>query len=466
MKHNEFINKMTNELQKQLVTANNQLMGASKTAFLSIGLFIKLPIRVEAFQYEKSIQVEKLGFDDLFNNLVVRTDFTKTPEIVFTFLYKEEKYLKRMLKLVKKHYVLASYYYIKEVQHIIRKHYTAEYQTMMIRAIPTQKDPHIIIKLTCDMTINKFMEKLFKQSAFKKEWEKIKTVVPMPRKNLHIDIDILKDLASNTPQPTAYFNNKRFVTLKINGFTYHTPTSIDAHKTREINVVVANMSTTLLDVIRSNGKGVHGADTILESFEAVKVNTYWLDDFKIEFNSVTHRKTTKFAKTWKRLSNTYRNIFNAPSNEYYDNKVNIIISIDQSGSMHIEDMAKVYGIVQQNKHRINELTVLIHDVDLVYTNNTKNIENVSKNDIKNMVGTRYVKGGTSHAKVFKFITDMKIKNPEKYIYICMSDMYSDIETEFPKYKKTLKHIATFWLAPSNCREIDTTIFGGKNIQLP
>jgi hypothetical protein len=466
MKHDKFITEATESLQKQLVVTNNQIVGASKTNFLSIGLFLKLPIRVEALQYEKCVPTKKLTLQDLSNNLVVRTDLTSKPEVVFTFLYNDEKHLKHLLKVINKQSILASYYYIKEIQHLIRKHYTPEYQTMMIRAIPTQSDPHYLLKLACDQSVNHFMGEMFKQSVFTKEWEEISKLVPMPSGDLTLDIDILKSIASSVPQATAHFNDSRFVTYELNGFTYHTPAFMATADAPEAQTIVANMATALLDVVRSNAKGTSGADAMLQSFDAILIDTAWLDNFKSDFNSVVHSKTTKFAKTWKRLSNTYRHLFNAPSNEYYDNKINVIFSIDQSGSMEIEDMAKVYGVVQQNKHRINEITILIHDVDLVYTNRTKDVASISEASLRKMFGTRYSQGGTSHAKTLQFIADMKISNPEQYIYICMSDMYSDIETEWPKHKQILKRIATFWLAPSNCRTIDTTTLGGKNIQLP
>jgi len=452
-----------NHIVQELAYLNNQIIGDKKTAFTALGLFLKLPIVIDVHQHPNTASDKKLQLDDLLKVVSCYTD-TETQEMHFVFFYNNEKQLKHINKIVKKQTLYFAYLYLKEVQHILRKHYTAAFQSTLLKKYKQRDNPHFHVKLVCDIVANSIMHSIFKQSRLADGWNKITPYIDY-RDEIPTEIELIKEFKATSYKCKPVTNSDRFVEYEINGFTYILPKQLLQGST-EHDIQTQNLANAIINVIRTNSKGTHGADAMIESFESIKTDAAWFDKLKGTIINTIYNKTNKHDRSWKNLKRTYRHIFKAPADVHADNKVNIIVSIDQSGSIEIADMQKLLGIFESQSHKIAELTVIIHDVDVAYTTNIKSDFDISESPkFREALSKRYASGGTSHKPTFEYIQDMNINSPKDYIYICMSDMYSDIENEWAKYP-ILRKLTTFWLSPQNTREIDTKQFGGTNIKLP
>jgi len=459
-----FNEKAKAHVVQELAYLNNQIVGSDKTAFTALGLFLKMPIMIHTHKYENNASDKKLDIADLMQVFSCYTDIEKQ-EVNFVFFYRDEKQLKHIMKIIKKQTIFFAYHYMKEIQHVLRKHYTGTFQSMLLKKYKQRGNPHFMIKLACDYKVNYIMDRLFSLSKLSSNWQDIKKHIALDERfNEMVEPQIIKELKEDSIKCTPILNNDRFVESEINGFKYITPNALITGDISQ-DIVTQNLASAIISVIRTNAKGTIGCNIMVESFESIKTDAAWFDKLKGTIVNTIYNKTNKHDRGWKNLKRTYRHIFKSPDDLYAENKVKIILAVDESGSMEINDFQKLLGIFESQSHKISELILLKYDVDLTLSTHMESLNDISEHPNFKHLGKRYSNGGTSINATLAYIQDMKIKNPKDWIFINMSDNYDDKYQVWKNYP-IMRKLTCFFLAPQNCPEVDTKICPGTNIKLP
>jgi hypothetical protein len=199
MTESEFIIKAENYIYKSTAKHLNQILGKNKTNHLSTGIFLKLPIvvNIEKVNFEQQKLTKDLkSFLDYYSAYVITEN---TTEVHMTFLYNSEPDLQKILNNFKYRDVIFAFVYMHELQHIIRKHNTSSYESMMLNIAKDIYKPHDIINIAEDHAINYSIKDLFMKadSKIKNSWYEIENTFMYNAKYHNkkmSDIDILKDL--------------------------------------------------------------------------------------------------------------------------------------------------------------------------------------------------------------------------------------------------------------------------------
>ena len=145
---------------------------------------------------------------------------------------------------------------------------------------------------------------------------------------------------------------------------------------------------------------------------------------------------------WSKLNAKYSHNHKSPTHKNITNTLEVILSVDNSGSMSTESLKKLLYIIEKKKSKISKLTILKHTDSISgilenETDESKILDFLSKRD----------SGGTSHKEVFQYLDEHINKAQiDQAIFISFSDNYSDIETMYNKYKN-IRRITKVWL---NC----------------
>ena len=463
MNEREFIPIAENFIYKEVAKISNLLFGKNKTAALSTGIFLKLPIVVTLQKVDKPFTMKLTkdlkSFMERFTAYVV---IDKMHEVHFTFLYHDEKDIKLFVNDFRFRSTFFAFVYMHELQHILRKHNTKSYDTMMQRIASDLVSPHSAINIAEDHAINYSIKDLFKlSSTLMPAWGEIEKVVMYNaayHKEQLSDIDILKDMLKKGNNPTITAINSMLEQACLDGKCTIQPKggkskpgedsgSGDKCSTSEddVDVSISDLAESLQDIIKTATKGTEAGALMSELFGAIKVETGWFKKLKASFKRQVYYKTHDFSTSWANLNNTYRKIYKSPKKLYVESKISIILSVDHSGSVGTEELQKLLYLMESEGKRISNIIVLIHDTRVVKTFELSSEFDIAKSpEFKEALATRHVVGGTSHAHVFKTIQDMKIKDHTKLIYMSFSDNYSDIEQVIGKYP-IMRKITKYWI---------------------
>ena len=486
MEPKQFLKDAENLIYKEVAKNTNLILGKSKTASLSTGLFLKLPIEVAL---EKShapipkLNKELKSFMEYFSAYTKMGDITK---VYFTFMYHDEKDLKAIHTHMVRHGVFLAFVYMHEVQHIIRKHITNSYNTMMTRIAGDVASPHQLINIAEDHAINYSIKDLFNMSSKSiittawKDIEELSMYDARYHKEQMSDIDILKDLLASNDLPTTQQLSDLLEKVMQGGKESIQPTEgtksgkegnessedgsgsegsknaagkgkLDKCSTAsdDIDNAMADLSEALQDIIRTNTKGTQQGAHFEKEFDAIKVETGWFKKIKASFKRQVYYKTHDYSTNWANLNNTFRRIYKAPKKNFIDNKINIILSVDHSGSMATEDLQRLLYLVESEATRISSIEVIVHDTRVVKSFTISDDYDITNSkDFTEALATRFTVGGTSHDCVFEYIQNMKLPEPDKVIYMSFSDNYSEIEQTVGNYT-AMRALTKYWISPVN-----------------
>jgi len=475
MNPEDFIKEAEDFIYKEVAKNANLLLGKNKTAALSTGLFLKLPIEVaieKTHQPLPKMYKELKTFMPYFSAYVKHGDTTK---VFFTFMYHEEKDLKAILNHLPRHSVFLAFVYMHEVQHILRKHVTKSYNTMMENIAGDVAFPNEIINIAEDHAINYSLKDLFMlSSTLKPKWQEIEDI-GMYNKQYHqeklSDIDILKLLIKEENHITKQQISDMMSAITCDGKTMNQPTKSNggpggeeddkgkggkvkaqggkpdkcSTDSDDADISMADLSESLQDIISSNTKGSQAGELFEQLFSSIKVETGWFKKIKASFKRQVYYKTHDYSTSWANLNNTYRRIYKSPKKQFIDNKINIILSVDHSGSMNTEDLQKLLYLIESESIHIASLKVLIHDTRVIQEFNIEDDYDIAASpEFSKALATRYTSGGTSHRCVFEHIEDMKLPDPGMVIYMSFSDNYSDIDSEFRNFP-TMRKLTNYWI---------------------
>lgn len=473
MTEQEFIKEASDLIYKEVAKYSNLILGKNKTAALSTGLFLKLPIEIEVTQAYNPLPKLDKNLTTFMNYFGAYAIIDKAPIVHFTFTYHNDKDFNALMTNLPRHGVFLAFVYLHEVQHIIRKHTTSSYDRMMHRIAGDRTGASELINIAQDHAINYSLKDLMMMSSssvIKSAWAEIESVscynIKYHNDNLS-DIEILKDLLANnkpiTIQQISDLLNKvshdgRDSLQPVEGKgegTNKGESTEGSGKTDKCNttqddkdISMSDLSESLQSIIKTNTKGTQQGDYFEKQFESIKVETGWFKKIKASFKRQVFYKTHDYMTNWANLNNTFRRIYKSPKKVFIDDKIHIILSTDHSGSMGTDDLQKLLYLIESEATRIGRVTVLIHDTRIVNSFDLANEYDITKDpNFIQALATRYTVGGTSHACVFEYIQNMKLEDPNKVIYMSFSDNYSDIEEVYKNYP-IMRKLTTYWVRAS------------------
>jgi len=463
----EYLYKIDKYIFKEVVKEFNNIYGQNKTAPLASGIFLKLPIIINL------VKLPSVDYSKLETSFTAYTKMGNEAEVYFDFFYSEDKDLPKLFKLIEQYQTFWAYVYQHEILHILLKHATTAFDKRMIRIAKE-------IKLGLDdNTIHKFInyaEDYFINYSIKDLTESSSTGINiLLDKGLYdstyhskkmSDIEILKDLLENSKVNTTPIDGTDYELQEVTDGKGNTTVQIKKVGTGSGNTSepsesnsngnsstltdeqLANLAQSINSVIQSQAKGSQAAIIAEELFESIKINTDWFKKLKTTFERDVYYMTHNYYTKWSNLNNKYRSIFKSPKKYYLDTKLEIVLSIDQSGSMPQDSLQKLLYLMEDKGKSISKLTVLIHDTEISKEFVLESDYGIDTNpQFKDALATRYQSGGTSHSSVFKWL-QTNIKNPQETIYISFSDNYSNIEQVWTNYP-ILKQLKTYLVCPVN-----------------
>jgi len=471
MTKEKFIKEFRREVLKEVVVDLNQVMGQSKTAFLSTGLFLELPIKIILEESDEVESTKKLDVQQLDELISVEV----TDEAVeLTILYADDKHLKHILKVSKKHTIYFTYQYLKSIQWIVRGYFSYAHEAKMFRLVQDREEPFYLIELANTLAINTFVKELLSQSSGLDKWKTIDYIVNSwgklePAETIITQLDSTKlkikkfkgKFAKVTHTDLTYVTKQKDKAIDNGSFK-----GAQSIKKDDRDRTLAALAERIEESISTATKGTSIGTLFQQVFDEVKINVDWFKDFKRTFEVQVNHKTHESYQSWENIDSELRHIYKAPTEINADTKLKLIIAIDQSGSFHTEDLQKLLYVMKKKSKKINEVHVLIHTTDIIkeyHLNDEYDIKNDSM--FREAFSTRHGSGGTSHKAVFDRAEQIMKNSKDELIFISLSDMYSDIESLIGNYP-TLKKSHPIWLVTNDGREMNPKIVGGKQITLP
>jgi len=477
MNEQDFIKETEDFVYKEVAKNTNLILGKNKTASLSTGLFLKLPIEVVLTKSKEPIPKLYKELKSFMNYFGAYVKHGNTSTVYFTFMYHDEKDLNAISQHIHRHGVFFAFVYLHEVQHILRKHNTHSYNTMMERIAGDLVDPHHLINIAEDHAINYSLKDLFTISALSSHWSAIEEIGMYDtryHKEQMSDMDILKDLLESDNSLTKEQLSDMMSKITYDGKESLQPTQPGGEapgqgegegeggkepgtgsggtkpdKTStaqdDMDNALSDLADSIQDIISTNTKGTKAGELFEDLFASIKVETGWFKKIKASFKRQVYYKTHDYTTSWASLNNTFRKIYKSPKKNFIDNKINMIVSVDHSGSMATEDLQKLLYLIESESARIASLKVLIHDTRVIKEFMIEDDYDIANNpEFKQALATRYTSGGTSHACVFEHINNMKIPDPNMVMYMSFSDNYSDIEQVFKNYPM-MRRLTNYWI---------------------
>lgn len=476
MNTREFEKQAEDLIYKEVAKSTNLILGKNKTAALSTGIFLKLPIVVKAEQVSEPLPKALVSIESFLERFSAYTKLGDTTKVYFTFMYHTEKDLSQILDKITRHSLFLGFVYIHEVQHIIRKHITHNYNNMMLRLAEGLQHPHQAINIAEDHAINYSIKDFFVASGLSKEWAIFEGAMCYKYEYHEAkmsDIDIIKDMKNNAQEITVTGMGNGFEKVESNGTSSIQPgaeekagnasgngdeegeggktpkQSKTSTEQDDADNALADLATSLQDIISTHTKGTAIGELMNDIFDSVKVETGWFKKLKASFKRQVYYMTHEYSSSWANLNNTYRHIYKAPKKRFYDNKIELILSIDHSGSVGTVELQKLLYLIEEEGKKISKINVLIHDTTIMKTFEIANdFDITSSENFKQALATRYTAGGTSHECVFDHIQNMTIPDVSKVVYMSFSDNYSDIEQCFNKYP-IMKKLNNYWVCTVN-----------------
>lgn len=384
--------------------------------------------------------------------------------------------------------------YLHEVQHILRKHTTKNFDALMMNIIrkhlgntPQNQFHHNLINIAEDYAINYSIFSYIESSRdYRVFLPDIKSAYLYDKKYeeaQNSEMEILEDLLNQSKDLISkmkQIGSQNFITDKDGNnkpFENHSDNfkadkdgNEQNGKSDEENEdgngnynyaeemikdqLAQGLANSLEEQIaKQKGNESFKLNSLIEN--STKTNVMWFDRLKTNYYNIVNRRTKKYTSNWSNLNAKMRHIYKSPRRVNLEETLDIVLSIDNSGSMSIESLSKMLYIIEQKVKKINKLTVLAHDTDIVgILENEKNPKT-----ILDFVKKRHGGGGTSHKAVFNYLDNNKKKLGKNVIYISFSDNYSDIETEYFKYN-FIQKVDKIWLN-SDGKSVDKKVAGLK-----
>ena len=456
----EYLYKIERYIYKSVAKELNTAYGLTKTAPLASGVFLKLPIQI------RLVKLPKVNYSSIMTSFTAYTKIGNETEVFFDFFYNDSKELPKLFKLIEANSTFFFYVYQHEILHILLKHVTTPFQKRMLRIVKEIKPDmdehtaHSFINNAEDYFINYSIKDLTESSS-----QGISTLLEkgLYDANYHnnklSDIQILEDLLKTSKVETSPIGDTGYelqkttdgkgnVTIQVNNIDANQPGNGSSEGEGQSDSQLADLAQSINSTIQSQAKGSQAAAITEDLFNSIQVNTNWFKKLKTTFERDVYYMTHNYYTKWSNLNNKYRSIFKSPKKYYLDSKLEIVLSIDQSGSMPQNSLQKLLYLMEDKGSSISKLTVLIHDCEISKEFILESDYGIDTNpNFKAALATRYQSGGTAHTCIFSKLQET-VKNPQETIYISFSDNYSTIKEDWCKFP-IMKKIKTYLVCPVN-----------------
>jgi hypothetical protein len=186
----------------------------------------------------------------------------------------------------------------------------------------------------------------------------------------------------------------------------------------------------------------------------IEVEKDWVKNLSGLIATQVFYRTRQTISTWAKPNVFYKHKFKLPHYQFIDNKLKAYISIDHSGSITDVIIRKINFLILEIAKKADNLILLVHDSYIVHYEEFKGKNMKNDFSLIKLLKTRYSVRGTSHQKVFERIEeDMNANKKEKAVYICFSDMESDIEEFFPLCEN-LNKAPVYWVSDRRFPRLD------------
>lgn len=430
----------------------NQLIGVSKTATASIGLYLNVPITVKARKVSVLPEVDSKR-QMLAHYVTAYLKHDDQSSIQFAFFYTDEADLPKLFKACEKHTYYFSYLYMREIFRLVRNHNTKAFYDMMKKRIVAHNikvPPEYIysyILLASDYSINGYLQELFKTSPLNSLSNKI-----FEYENIDLkykgkpELDILLDILGNSKIELSKFKLDDGIEFITKGNTAHWVGFAD-YDLKDNDEIITILGESISNHLKTVTRGLGSAQIFESAIDAVKTKTGWFKKLTKTFEQTVHYATNKHICSWANFNTTYRHKFKAPKHIHKSDTLNIYLSVDHSGSMSDTELGKLLHLMTKHAKRISQLTVWVHDTEIIKEYVIKSEDISSDPAFLKAFKERIACGGTSFKSVFAKLDELR-PDPTKCIYMAFSDFVADVPQCMVKYP-WVKKIPTYWLCTIN-----------------
>lgn len=486
--------RFENLFYNQITPVLNKMAGLGVRDQFSVGMFLKLGVNFEWVHNENAPEkMEIRTVSEKIHQVLSRMsafvkfseqDFQKSTAVVIKLTVKDEEDLEFMSNLLrdKSVYPFLAFVYLHEVQHILRKHNTTPFSSLLKNVILKAKGQewldglgrdgmYKLFNFAEDYAINFALLEML--SGGTPENVKVAQNIKESGSLLYdekyagmSEIDILKALLDedeifqyigNSGNEGVGKNGRMGKSVEGDEYEKGEKHSDGGKKSAEMDKELDALGESLQkNIDKQAGKDGFLLDDVIKN--SVKVDVRWFDKLQQGLYTFINKKTKHSVATWSNLDNKLRHIYKSPRRANIERTVDLIVSIDQSGSVSYESLGKLLYLFEEKASSINSIDLLFHDREVVHVDSFSGIFESKK--IVAAAQKRHCGGGTSHDDVFRWL-DNNCSNREisRKIYISFSDNYSDIEEVYDGYRN-IKRISKIWLN-SEGREVDDSIPGLK-----
>ena len=442
----------------ELAKSLNTMIGVNKTAAASIGLMLNLPIKVELRKLTTPVKVsaKKAAIHDSVTAYLKHDDALS---VTFAFYYSEDKQISKFVSMVgkPKSYIYLSYLYAREMMRVSLRHNTLSHYQFISRSlqdVPVQ-DRLFLTNTASYYVVNKYIYQLMAASSISSK-----------------DMDLVFKYQLYTEAYDSYDMLQILKEVKIN-YSYNQlddgsfilgETVYNNHElvNDEFDNHIVDIGESLQNTIKMYSRGTASAEIFGEVFKAKAIKVSWFKRLKKAFNRTVYYKTQDFTSTWSSLNSTYRQHFKSPSKKFSKSKLDVVLSIDHSGSVTTQELQRIAGLIEGNKKHISTITVLLHDTEIIKQYTLFGEDITKDSDFRDALLTRVGCGGTSHYHIAEYLAS-NVEDMDKTIYMSFSDNMSDIPKAFAKFPK-LRGLEKIWICSIADNPIPAEV-GGTNIEL-
>jgi len=511
--HTDFLNSKKRELENvffsQISPALNKIVGLNPRDQFSVGLFLKLGVDFQFVQADEQqkLRISKAVIDSkssgnvlikhLMSRLgayvqIITNDFQKNSAVVIKIAVLDENDMHETLETLGRNDIISmlGFVYLHEVQHILRKHNTASFGSLMNNIILKEKgqkyfdnlghNAHRLINIAEDYAINLALVDMFDKTdtsvghlvkdsgcLFDRKYADMNEIEIL--KNLLDDDEVMDNLPKNI---TVFLGDdegsfevgengrlgKVFVPFSENKEGSNEKKSGTGEASLSDKEVEALSDALKSAIDKHSGKAGFKLNETIEN--SIEVDVRWFEKLQNGFYNFVNKKTKNSVASWNNLDSKLRHIYKSPTRRNIEKKVELIVSIDQSGSMNEDQLKKLLFLFEQKASVLGSVTLLFHDTDIQHIDIFN--KGFKANEVIEAVSKRVCGGGTSHSSVFQWLDDnLKSREVKNKIYVSFSDNYSDIEEQYPKFAN-IKKISKVWLN-SDGKNVDSNI-GGLKVQ--
>jgi hypothetical protein len=483
--------RFENLFYNQITPVLNKMSGLGVRDQFSVGMFLKLGVKFEWYHNPEASEVkptrtvaEKIQL--LLSRMSAYVEFSgqgfeKNSAVVIKIGVKDEDDLTLMSNLLqdKNIYSFLAFVYLHEVQHILRKHNTRPFASLMTSVVIKEKGSdwleglgknnlHKLFNFAEDYAINFALIELLSNStnenaSHAKNIQESGLLYNMKYAGMS-EIEILKKLLKDD-EIFKYINNPGAqgagkdgrLGKSIEGDEYSKGDEKEASKASELDKEMDSLGESLQkNIDKQAGKDGFLLNKVIDN--SIKVDVRWFEKLQQGLYTFINKKTKHSVATWSNLDNKLRHIYKSPRRRNIEKTIDLVVSVDQSGSISYESLGKLLYLFEEKASSINSIDLVFHDTKVVHVDSFSG--NFNSKKIIESVKNRHCGGGTSHSDVFRWLDEnFSSRDVSRKIYISFSDNYSDIEDVYGEYKN-IKRISKIWLN-SEGRTVDKKIPGLK-----